>query len=239
MKKLKFDSAPEWVTIIGEFGPNCILLFGEKALSKGSNKKLALNINKLSPTNNISSIEIAIEDMEGRINIWFGDINNKINFNTGTKGNYNITMYKNSALLIGENTTANSIRIVCDNSIVETGRDCMFSDEILIQSADQHGIVDLETKQIINSHKRKVVLGDHIWVGRRAIIMPDVNIGDGSIIGTGAIVTKNVEKMTAAAGIPAKTVKENVTWSRSPSRLDSFSQLYIDKFHEPLAEEKN
>ena len=52
----------------------------------------------------------------------------------------------------------------------------------------------------------KIVVGDDVWVGYRAVIMSGVNIGAGSIIAAGAVVTKDVEPMSIYAGVPARKV---------------------------------
>jgi maltose O-acetyltransferase len=52
----------------------------------------------------------------------------------------------------------------------------------------------------------RVVIGNHVWIGYRAIIMPGVTIGDGAVIAAGAIVTKDIEPFTIAAGTPARPI---------------------------------
>ena len=52
-----------------------------------------------------------------------------------------------------------------------------------------------------------IVVGDDVWVGQRAIIMSGVNIGQGAVIGAGAIVTKNVPPYAIVGGIPAKVIR--------------------------------
>ena len=56
--------------------------------------------------------------------------------------------------------------------------------------------------------KSTVILGDDCWIGAGAIIMPGITIGKSSIVGAGAVVTKNVEAYTVVAGVPAKLVKK-------------------------------
>lgn len=56
---------------------------------------------------------------------------------------------------------------------------------------------------------KPIVIGDDVWIGRRAIIMGGVTIGQGAIIGAGAVVTKNIPPYTLAAGNPA-VVKKNL-----------------------------
>lgn len=55
--------------------------------------------------------------------------------------------------------------------------------------------------------KRKVTICDDVWIGARVIILPGVTIGTGSIIGAGAIVTKDVPEYAVVAGTPAKVIK--------------------------------
>lgn len=50
------------------------------------------------------------------------------------------------------------------------------------------------------------VIGNNIWIGMRAIILPGVRIGDGAIIGAGSVVTKDVAPYTIVGGNPAKVV---------------------------------
>lgn len=56
--------------------------------------------------------------------------------------------------------------------------------------------------------KDKVVIGNDVWIGHNAIIMPGVSIGNGAVIGAGAIVTKDVEPYTIVVGCPAKPIKK-------------------------------
>ena len=52
-----------------------------------------------------------------------------------------------------------------------------------------------------------VVIEDDVWIGAKASIMPGVRIGRGAIIGTGAVVTKDVPPFAVVAGVPAKVIK--------------------------------
>jgi maltose O-acetyltransferase len=53
-----------------------------------------------------------------------------------------------------------------------------------------------------------VVIGNQVWIGYRAIILPGVTIGDGAVVGAGAVVTKNVEPFDIVAGNPARKIAE-------------------------------
>ena len=54
---------------------------------------------------------------------------------------------------------------------------------------------------------KSVTIGNDVWLGRRVIILPGVTIGDGAIIGAGAIVTKDIPAYAIAAGNPAVVKK--------------------------------
>ena len=51
-----------------------------------------------------------------------------------------------------------------------------------------------------------VTIGDHVWIGARAMIMPGVSVGRGAVIAAGAVVTKDVPPLTIMAGVPAKPI---------------------------------
>ena len=53
-----------------------------------------------------------------------------------------------------------------------------------------------------------VVIGDDIWVGANAVILPGVTIGNHSVVAAGAVVTKDVPPHSLVAGVPAKIIKE-------------------------------
>ena len=53
-----------------------------------------------------------------------------------------------------------------------------------------------------------VSIGNDVWIGTRAIIMPGVSIGDGVIIGSAAVVTRDVPPYTVVGGIPARVIMQ-------------------------------
>jgi acetyltransferase-like isoleucine patch superfamily enzyme len=118
----------------------------------------------------------------------------------------------NCVIEIGENTTFGGARIVnvgIDNSIT-IGKNCLFSDHIEIWASDTHSIFNEENVMI--NHEKPIVIKDSVWVGSRVIILKGVTIGNGSVIGMGSMVTKDIEANTINVGSPAKKVKENIHW---------------------------
>lgn len=69
---------------------------------------------------------------------------------------------------------------------------------------------DLEKSKVANSwdNKGDIVIGNDVWIGYEAVIMAGVTVGDGAIIGTRAVVTKDVPPYTIVGGIPAKPIRK-------------------------------
>lgn len=116
---------------------------------------------------------------------------------------------------IRHNTTAEDISISAaeNGRAVRVGADCMFSSQVHITTTDSHSVLDAGTKQRINP-AGDVIIGDHVWVGAGVRILKGVRVGDNSVIGAGSIVTKDIPCNTVVAGIPARVIKEGVTWER-------------------------
>ena len=51
-----------------------------------------------------------------------------------------------------------------------------------------------------------VIIGDRVWIGYGALVMPGITIGEGAVVAAGAVVTKDVEPFTIVAGVPAKPI---------------------------------
>ena len=85
------------------------------------------------------------------------------------------------------------------------GDACMIAHGAYISDADWHGIYD-RAEPVGNT--KPVIFEDNVWIGDSAIICKGVRIGKNSIIGAGAVVTKDVPPNSIFAGNPAKLVKE-------------------------------
>ena len=57
------------------------------------------------------------------------------------------------------------------------------------------------------SARKKIVIGSDVWIGQRAILMPGISVGDGAIVGAGAVVTRDIPPYAIVAGIPARIVR--------------------------------
>jgi len=52
-----------------------------------------------------------------------------------------------------------------------------------------------------------IILEDNVWLGARVIVLKGVTIGEGSVIGAGSVVTKDIPPRSLAVGMPAKVIK--------------------------------
>lgn len=55
---------------------------------------------------------------------------------------------------------------------------------------------------------KPVIIGDDIWIGANAVVLPGVNIGNHSVVAAGAVVTKDIPPHSLVGGVPAKIIKE-------------------------------
>jgi hypothetical protein len=70
---------------------------------------------------------------------------------------------------------------------------------------DQHGGEIADYYRITKNGK--ITIGNDVWIGARAMILPSVKIGNGAIIAAGAVVTKDVPDCAVVGGVPAKIIK--------------------------------
>lgn len=56
-------------------------------------------------------------------------------------------------------------------------------------------------------HPAPIRIGDDVWIGANATVLPGVTIGDGAIVAAGAVVTRDVPAMTVVGGVPARVIK--------------------------------
>ncbi len=106
---------------------------------------------------------------------------------------------------VGKNVFFNFNCIVLDVCEVKIGDNVLFGPNVQIYTATH----PLDTKQRIalQEYAKPIEIADNCWIGGGAIILPGVKIGRNSIIGSGAVVTKDIPDNVVAAGNPAKIIK--------------------------------
>ncbi|MBR3888998.1 acyltransferase, partial [bacterium] len=95
----------------------------------------------------------------------------------------------------------------------EIGDNCMFGQNINFMLGDFHKIIDLKTSEQTNKSKSGIKIGNHVWIARDVKVLKDISIPNNTIIATQSLVTKSfTEENTLIGGVPAKILKQDVTW---------------------------
>ena len=147
--------------------------------------------------------------------IFFGK---KLQIQIGRKGEVRFGRHS----WIGDGT-----KIRCHEGTVEIGRKTVFGQECTISAFDHvrigdecviadramfidfdHGVVEVERPiRAQGIYTRPVVVGSNVWIGYGACILRGVKVGDNSIIGTNAVVTKDVPANAVVGGVPARVLR--------------------------------
>ncbi|MGZ2258908.1 sugar O-acetyltransferase [Roseobacter sp. A03A-229] len=106
--------------------------------------------------------------------------------------------------VLGDEVFFNAGVTILDSGRVTIGSRSMLGPNVQIYCADHHR--DLDKRRAGIERALPVTLGDDVWVGGAAILMPGVTIGAGAIIGAGAVVTKDVAPMARVVGNPARPI---------------------------------
>ncbi len=108
-------------------------------------------------------------------------------------------------IFVGDNVFVNFDCIFLDAGKIVIGNNCQFGPKTMI-FAVTHPIDPNERAEGFNL-PYDVMIGDNVWVGGGAIIMPGVRVGANAVIGAGSVVTKDVPAGCVVAGNPARVIK--------------------------------
>lgn len=118
-------------------------------------------------------------------------------------------------IIVGDNTIINKDTIIRSMKSIKIGKYCDIANECAIQDHNSRSLDHEQRRKFMLTGKfdetvlnSPVVIGDDVWIGRRATILKGVSIGNGSIIATNAVVTKDIPEFSIAAGNPAEIVKK-------------------------------
>jgi acetyltransferase-like isoleucine patch superfamily enzyme len=90
---------------------------------------------------------------------------------------------------------------------VSIGRECVVADRVMLIDFD-HGITEIERPiRLQGIYKRDVRVGNNCWIGYGACVLRGVTVGDNSVIGTSAVVTKDVPDNAVVGGVPARVIR--------------------------------
>jgi acetyltransferase-like isoleucine patch superfamily enzyme len=94
---------------------------------------------------------------------------------------------------------------------VSIGRECILADRVMLIDFD-HGVVEVERPiRLQGIYKRDVRVGHNVWMGYGACVLRGVQIGDNSVVGTNAVVTRSAPDNAVLAGVPARVIRMRET----------------------------
>ena len=106
---------------------------------------------------------------------------------------------------IGNNSHIARLSIVAAGGGVTIGENCAISSFVSIFSVTNVGGSDGSGE--LSTAEGPVTIGDRVFIGANAAILPGVTIGDGATVAAGAVVTQNVPPGETVGGVPAKPLK--------------------------------
>jgi acetyltransferase-like isoleucine patch superfamily enzyme len=114
------------------------------------------------------------------------------------------TTFTHGRLVIGDRAFINYGVDIAATGLVSIGADCLIGTHVSIIDNGFHDVIDRHALP----EPKPVVIGDNVWIGNRAIILPGVTIGDGAVVGAGSVVVHDVPARSVVAGNPARVVRE-------------------------------
>lgn len=111
-----------------------------------------------------------------------------------------------SNIIVGKNFYANFNCVILDVNRVEIGDNVMFAPNVQVYTAGHPIDVKGRVEEGVE-FGLPIKIGHNVWIGGGVIICPGITIGDNSVIGAGAVVTKDVPPNVVAAGNPCKVIK--------------------------------
>ncbi len=107
-------------------------------------------------------------------------------------------------ITIGKDVFINSGCHFQDQGGIEIGDGVLIGHNVVLATINH----DLDPGENRKNHYSPVKIGNHVWIGSNATVLPGVTIGDWAVVAAGAVVTQDVPPLTVAGGIPAKVLKK-------------------------------
>jgi maltose O-acetyltransferase len=109
-------------------------------------------------------------------------------------------------ITIGEGTFINSNCTMLDCASIAVGRECLIASSVQLVTATHP--VDPVARRADWEMAMPITLADGVWLGAGAIVCPGVSIGEDTVVGAGAIVTRDLPAGVVAHGNPARVIRE-------------------------------
>ena len=166
-------------------------------------KKLTRDYNRLDSDNEVEKQRILTELLGGRgKNLWitapfYADYGNNIYFGNNCEVNMNCTFLDDNRIVIGDNA------LIAPNVQIYTA----FHPT---NAVERFGVPRPDGSfAFCKTQTAPVIIGNNVWIGGGAILLPGVTIGDNVVIGAGSVVTKDIPSDSVACGNPCRVIREN------------------------------
>lgn len=208
----------------GEFGDNCVV-FTRRAGKLGATLTIIAQ-----GKNKPEDACIYVGDIAEASTIRVNGQGNTVAIGACGKGSFtaNLGARDGATVVIGDRTTIRGLQLACRSGAVTIGRDCMVSSNVTIFCVEVHALVAIEGKTArLIERDHACEIGDKVWIGRNAQILSGARVGQGSVIGSNSVLAGEIPQNSAAAGNPCRTIRNNVTWSRSRDAIDAPTRKYL------------
>ncbi len=108
-------------------------------------------------------------------------------------------------IILGQNFYANFGVVMLDVCEIRIGENVLLAPNVQIYTA--HHPLDPQERLTLRELGSPVTIGNNVWIGGGAIILPGVSIGDNSVIGAGSVVTKDIPANVIAVGNPCRVLR--------------------------------
>jgi maltose O-acetyltransferase len=109
------------------------------------------------------------------------------------------------AISIGDGTFVNVDAVMLDVAPITIGAACQIATKVQLLTATHP--IDPEPRRIGWEYAQPITLADNVWLGGGVIVCPGVTIGQDTVVGAGAVVTKDLPAGVVAAGVPARVLR--------------------------------
>lgn len=113
--------------------------------------------------------------------------------------------YKTAVIKIGNNVGTNNNIMLCAANYIEIGDDTLIGQYVMLMDIEAHGVDPNKRKEI--GEIGKIIIGNNTWLGNNVVILKNSEIGDNSIVATGAVVSGKFPANVIIGGVPAKIIK--------------------------------
>jgi len=116
-----------------------------------------------------------------------------------------IKLGAHAKLQIGRNTYLADNNFISISTELSIGDDCAISWDVQMIDDDGHFIGD-------KPKSAPITIGDHVWIGSRVTLLKGTQIGSGSVVAAGAVVSGVFPPKSMIGGVPAQIIRDNVEW---------------------------